>query len=184
MRKLVNSVLAGALGLSIIAGVSAQSDSGNASIEITSDASNTLTVTISNAEFEAKPYSFDSQSSTGDLTINVTDNRGTNEGWTFNLKADGDLSNSDESESIPLSGLSLAAATDSTTNPAEGQDPTPITRNALNPVTTTGAVVLSAPEGEGAGDYEFDVEGTLNIPAGQVVDTYSTTLTIEVPAAP
>lgn len=187
MRKLVNTVLAGALGLTMIAGVTAQdvpSDEGEAIVQITSDETNTLTVSITEADFGQHAYSFNEQAATANITVDVLDNRGTNAGWTVSLSAEGNLEGANTGEFVPLSGLSLAAGTVTGPEPEVGQPATEIATMPLNPVGTVGQPILTADDGEGAGEYEFGIEGTLLIPGGQVIDTYSTTLTITVPEAP
>lgn len=187
MRKLINTVLAGALGLSMISGVSAQIDdaSGDVVVGITADADvNILTVALTGGDFGEHPYSLSQQTVNGTLNVTVSDNRGTNAGWNVNLYAEGNLEGVNTDASIPLANLSLAAATDSSETPPIGLPSTDIQRNPLSPVTAADQSILTATEGVGAGVYVFDIEGALVIPAGQVVDTYSTTLFITATDAP
>lgn len=182
MRKLVSTFLAGMLAFTMVAGVAAEDDpvpevSGDATVSITS--SGTLSVTITNADFDSHEYKFEEHVVTANITVNVNDGRGNNAGWSITLKADGNLTDGDKS--IPLANLSLGAGAIIST---AGMGIAGLTTDAFSPVTTTGQQIIGAPVNKGAGVYDVDIVGTLTIPAGQVVGNYKATLTVEAAAAP
>jgi hypothetical protein len=87
--KLQNRVLAAfsavVLLLSTAIAGSAQT-AGQSTVAITADdATNVLIVTITTANFESRPFSFQSQTTPGTLTLQVNDTRGTARGWAVSL---------------------------------------------------------------------------------------------------
>ena len=161
-------------------------DTGNATVSITSDATvNYLAVSISDASFTPKPYSFTDQSTSGALTVTVTDTRGTAAGWNVNLDAT-DFGSGGGSFSI--SNLSLTAGA---VAGALFQDATAsalgITASNASPVKKTGVSttkVLSAAVASGAGLFNLPMTGSLNIPGGTLVGTYTSTVTVSIASGP
>lgn len=191
MRKLVNTVLAGALGLSMIVGVSAQEvgdeDSGSATVNVVADETNVYSVTISSAVFEDVVYGF-AQSETGGLvSITVEDNTGNAEGWVVTIYGE-DLDSESTGDIIPIGNLSFVAAAENPLESNAGQNTDGITQ----PGAPTGVpseageatVILSADEGAGSGNYTAQYDATLVVPGGTLVGEYDGSLIVSMDAAP
>jgi hypothetical protein len=112
----------------------------------------------------------------------VTDLRGTAAGWTFNLRASGDFEGTNTTDTIPVNGLGLAF--NQLVWIAGNTSTLPINESNISHVSTTGQQLTSAPEGYGNGQYDIRFYGDLLVPGDTLVDTYTTTLTVESAAAP
>lgn len=187
MRKLVNTILAGALGLSMIAGVSAQ-DTGDAQINVQPNENGLVTPLITSApDFGSVEYSFDPQVVTnteggaGNLVIEVTDNRGGSNGWEINISGT-DFINAAETESFEVTNLVLGTGDVTATT----GDPENVTPAATQPVTTEETSLITASvDNDSNGVFTITYTGnTLTVPGGTPVDEYTSTLTIETAAAP
>ncbi len=186
MRKLVNTILAGVLGLSMIAGVSAQevedSDSGPAVVEVGINESGTLDVVIEEADFGLVPYSLQDQEAEADnIVVTVVDDRGSNAGWNVVLTGTNFSTEGDSPLTFPVTNLVLG---DGAVTPEVG--------SATGIQTTGGAVqtesetsAISAESGTGTGRFNISFEdSTLTVPGGTLVGDYSSTLQVEISSAP
>ena len=157
------------------------SDSENVDIVISSDG--VLSVVVEESKvFPDVDYSFDEQVKDGELTVTVTDLRGTAAGWTFNLRANGNFEGANTTDSFPVSGLELTF--DSVTPISGNSDTTGIVGSGIPGVSTTGQEIVDADQGYGNGEYDLLYLGALTIPGDTLVDTYTTTLIVEVASAP
>jgi hypothetical protein len=157
------------------------SDSTDVDIVVTSNG--VLSVLVSESEpFDDVNYSFTATHSYGQLTVSVTDLRGTAAGWTFNLRASGDFEGTNTTVTIPVNGLGLAF--NQLVWIAGNTSTLPINESNISHVSTTGQQLTSAPEGYGNGQYDIRFNGDLLVPGDTLVDTYTTTLIVESAAAP
>lgn len=188
MRKLVNFVLAGALGLSMIAGVSAQTVEGDATINIQPNADGDVTPLITEApDFGAVEYSNSDQVVTNptegadNLVIEVTDDRGGLNGWDVSINGT-DFGNEEGTEGFSVSSLTLGTGAVS----AEIGDPANVTANANQSVSTSASSLISATvDNESNGVFTVTYTGNqLNVPGGTPVDEYTSTLTVSVTEGP
>jgi hypothetical protein len=157
------------------------SDSTDVDIVVTSNG--VLSVIVAETEpFDDVNYSFNATHSIGQLTVSVTDMRGTAAGWTFNLRANGDFKGAATTDTIPVNGLGLAF--NQLVWIAGNTSTLPIAESNISHVSTTGQQITSAPAGYGNGQYDIRFNGDLLVPGDTLVDTYTTTLTVESAAAP
>ncbi len=169
---------------------SAPNATGNASVTVTSDtASNFLAVGITNASFGGVPYSFQNQSTTGSLTVGVVDTRGSTAGWKVTLSAS-DFSTSDGALVFDISNLALIAGTQAGLPYSTG-DPIPSTANMVGtsaaPVQETGVgstKIWSAAVLAGAGRFNLPLAGTLIVPGGTLVGSYTSVVTVSIQSGP
>jgi hypothetical protein len=159
------------------------SSSTNVDIVVTSNG--VLSVLVNETEsFDDISYSFNDQTVAGQLTIQVTDQRGTAAGWNFNLRGSGNFTGSADApgDSFALTGLSLDYV--STTRVDGNPNIAGIAGSNLNQVTTDGQQIASAAKNSGNGQYNLLYDGDLVIPGDTLVDTYSTTIVVEVASGP
>lgn len=164
--------------------VEAPRASDQATVDIVVTSAGVLSVTVTETEtFDDIAYSFDDQKVEGDLTVQVTDQRGTAAGWTFNLRgSDFTGSRSGPGDSFPISGLSLVHTS---TTPLAGNPSTKgIAGYDIPSVNATGNQIVSASTGFGNGQYDVLFDGTLVVPGDTLVDSYTATIVVEVPSAP
>ena len=128
--------------------------------------------------FKDLQYSFDPQTTTGAIT--VTDDRGTKAGWALYVSGT-DFVGASTKDVIPIGNLALA---EGSVQVLQGQTSPMPTTSSLAAVTGSPQLVMSAATGAGAGRYSVQFTGTLQVPAGQRVDTYSSTLTVNQTTAP
>jgi hypothetical protein len=183
------SILTAAAALLIVAGGAAstvdaaETSSGNASVKIATSGSNVLSVEIASADFGTSDYSYVEMSKNAKVTVTATDNRGTGLGWHVNLS--GTNFNGDNGKSIAISNLSLTA--DALQGIAiNGYNPSTdgISKSNASPVTTSQTPILSAQPMKGMGQYKLEMNGALKIPAGTLVGTYTSVLTVQIASAP
>lgn len=159
------------------------SSTASTDVDIQVTSTGVLSVAVAETEpFDDMSYSFSDQHSVGQLTVTVTDMRGTAAGWTFNLRAGGDFVGANTTDSIPVSGLGLGFM--EVTRLAGNTNLLGVTGHSITHVSTVGQKVASAVVGEGNGEYAILFSGDLLVPGDTLVDTYTTTLTVEVPSAP
>jgi hypothetical protein len=189
--NLRKSILSAAAALLILAGaattnvIAAPTDTGNATVTIAS--TGVLSVLVSDAAFGTHPYSFTNTVGVpGSLTVTATDERGTAAGWNVNLSGT-DFSR-DVNTSFDISNLNLTAGTvvgvpfGGATASASG-----ITASSAAPVLETGTSVtkvLSAAVLSGAGQFDLPMTGSLTIPAGTLVGTYTSEVTVTIVSGP
>lgn len=191
MRKLIITVLAGALGLSMIAGVSAQMelDPDEAGIVVQENSSGTVSPVITKApDFGTVNYSvIDQEGITNpvdgadNLIIEVTDDRGGNEGWEVTISGTA-FTGSETSNVFEVSNLTLGTGSvDAQYGDSENVDAAAghEMSESLEPILTANPDVGSN------GIFTVTYTGnTLTVPGGTPVDQYVSTLTVQVPAAP
>jgi hypothetical protein len=188
-HRVLASLGAAAMMASVVstgfAAVPVESDSSRADVDIVVTSTGVLSVLVTETErFDDISYSFGNQAVEGQLTIQVTDQRGTAAGWNFNLYGTGDFTGTTAGpgDSFPLTGLALQYA--STTHVAGNTDISGISGSNLTQVTTTGQQIASATVNFGNGEYQLLYDGDLLIPGDTLVDTYNTTIVVEVASAP
>lgn len=189
MRKLVNTVLAGALGLSMIAGVSAQ-ETGDASIIVEANPTGDFTVSIKQApDFGAIGYSVTDTPVTttpggvGDFIIEVTYARGDDLGWDVNIYGD-DFTNGDTEAPLTFPVGSLTIGNSVVT--ADPGTPGSVTATSDYNMTGTSTNLIDGALNVGSNGI-FTVtysSNTLVVPAGTLVDEYNSTLTVTTTEAP
>jgi hypothetical protein len=184
-KRLVATAGAAALIASTAIAGAAQtvpSDSTNVDINVTSEG--VLSVVVDEKEeFRDIEYSFNEQTVEGALSVTVTDERGTAEGWSFNLRASNFTGlASGPGDSFPASGLGLEY--DDVDVNAGNPDTTGISGYGIASVSGTGQKIADASEGYGNGEYELSYPGELRIPGDTLVDTYTSTVTVEAVSAP
>lgn len=186
MKKVFSSLLAGALGLSMIAGVSAANE---AKISVTENSNPVFSAVITQApDFGSVPYSLTDQTATNpnngadNLVIKVTNSRGGNTGWNVTLSG-GDFTNGDTTPlTFSVVGLTLTTG-DTVAAPGTG---TNVTETPTFGVTGSAARLLSASaEYSSNGIFTTTYTGNqLVVPGGTLVDDYTSTLTITLADAP
>lgn len=163
---------------------SAQSDTGDATVEVVpiGDGGGILSASITNVDFGEHEYQLSDHTAYGQLTIYTSDMRGTAGGWTVTLAGE-DLRSS-ESPAFPISIQNLLAPAGSVSHlgsPSGHPTDVPPVSHAAWPVTNAPTTVLSAAPGSGAGFYENHRAGTkLTIPGGTLIGEYKSTLTVTI----
>jgi len=177
----------GAVALTLVtAGPSIAATTSNANVDVKVNSIDGATVSVTIAEttaFNDVTYNLTTAStSSGVLTVDVLDNRGTATGWTVTLKAtDFMRSNTSVGADIAVSNFSLSPQSPSRVS---GVGTIPTTTFAQSPVQSTSANLWKANSNEGDGAFRLPLNGTLNVPAGTLVDTYTSTVTADITAAP
>lgn len=188
MRKLVNTVLAGVLGLSMVAGVTAQSVDGDATINVQPNQDGVVSpLIISAPNFGSVEYSLDDQLVTNptdgadNLILQITDDRGGANGWDVSISGT-DFTNEEETASFSVTNLTLG--TGSVTS--DSGDPANVTANADQSVTTGAtSLVTASVDIDSNGEFSVTYTGNgLNVPGGTPVDEYTSTLTVSVTEGP
>lgn len=189
--KLRNSILATAFATVLLAstaltGLTQTEGSSTATVAISSDPNqNFLAVTITNASFGSKAYSFVDQTAVGSLLVTATDSRGTATGWNVTLSASDFVSGPN---TFDIHFLSLSAGTPNavlsggTTGTMSGVNAT-----SAAPVQETGTSttkILAAGAGSGSGQYSLPMAGSLTIPGGTLVGNYASTVSVAIVSGP
>jgi hypothetical protein len=181
----VGSALILASSLTMGAAQTVEDVDGDATVEITrKDNLNSISVWITDSDFDAHPYSLVEQPVPGNLTIGLDDFRGTADGWDVYISAT--EFTSDNGRSFGAEQLVLDPG-DFDLNPDVTQE-----NVTTDGQSTTASVQLSsdsqgiwsAANGNGAGHFVLPVDGTLTIPGGTLVGTYTSTMTVSVEAGP
>jgi hypothetical protein len=162
-------------------GGSTAATSDNAVVQITAVPNAGLSASITGVTFPSVQYSFTDTTRTGSFLITALDNRGSALGWNIVLSAS-NFSNANNTRSFPVGQLSLAAGSVATN--AGNPNVTGQTSVAQTPVTTGGAKIWSAAAGSGDGQYTLTSVGTLIVPGGTLVDTYSSLVTVGINSGP
>ena len=159
----------------------------SADVDVSINPTGTGTVTVSIAEttaFNDVLYNVTTaQTSTGVLTVTTTDDRGTGLGWNVTIGATDFVRQLHPTvgDDITIDNLTLNAGIP-TRSSGVGAIPTDTTNQT--PVTTTQSQLWDAATDEGDGQFKLPLNGSLNIPAGTLVDTYKSTVTVDVNFAP
>lgn len=185
--KAASLLAAGIMALSMGAGASAQvlNDPEEVPVDVVvgspANAGISWTVSVVSPWPDVVSNLDESQSTVGSFGVTVTDNRFNLRGWTFSVSADDFTgANPENSTTIPVAGFSVDSGAVTALSANAGTMPT---ANDFV-MSTTPKTLLSAPEGTGSGRYQVVVTGTIIIPANTPADTYSTTINIEMNAAP
>jgi hypothetical protein len=158
------------------------SDSTDVDIAVTSTGVLSVKVEETGA-FDDIEYSFQDQTVDGTLRVTVTDERGSAEGWTFNLRADDfEGTSAGPGDSFSANGMSLSYGGVSTV--AGNPDTAGISGQGIGSVSGTGQQIANAGRGYGNGKYRLSYPGQLTIPGDTLVDTYTSTVTVEAVSAP
>ena len=180
LRRVFATFTGFALLFSAVMGVSGAT-SDDAVVEITALPDAGLSASITGVAFADVPYSFENTTRTGSFVITALDNRGTAAGWNIILSAD-DFKNEDESRSFGAGQLSLAAGTIVTN--AGNSDTSGLQTFASANASADGAKIVNAAVGSGDGQYTVTSVGTLVVPGGTLVDTYSSLVTVSITSGP
>ena len=175
IRKISTGLAALVVAAGLTSGAIAQTATGDLEVEITPATDGALSVQISDLFFGQHEYSLQPRDVDGEITIGATDDRGSADGWTVSLSGEHFVEGTFTIDNLGLTGGDVEIISD-TGHPTEQA---PITQDAI-PIMTEATTVLSAEPGTGAGDYEAGYGATLTIPAGTLVDTYETTLTVTI----
>jgi hypothetical protein len=183
--KVLSSI--GAVALLVSVGFpdrAAASTADSESVDIVVTSNGVLSVAVNETvPFDDIFYSFSEQTVTGELSVTVTDERGTAAGWAFNIRATNfNGSSGGAGDSFPIGGLSLTHA--STSWVSGNTDLSHIQGSAISAVSTTGQLIALAGLGSGNGEYILVYPGELTIPGDTLVDTYTSVVTVEAAAAP
>jgi hypothetical protein len=179
-RKITNTLLAGGLALTMVAGVSAQSvDGGEADVSVITNNNGVLTVEIADASFGSHEYSLlDQDADPADIVVTVTDSRGSDTGWNVTLNGSpfSSLTTSTPFDASNLVlGQSTVASYDNGNYPTDGISGYPAAVADAPSVAT----IISAAPGNGTGKFDVTfADSTLNIPGGTLVGDYMSTLTV------
>lgn len=176
--KMRNTMLAAVGAASLLLGMSGAAlaqTTAPVEVEIAADPDAALTVSIAATDFTGVTYSNTDQTATGStLTVTAADTRGTAAGWSVTLSGSDFAGKT--TNSIAVGNLGLTSGT------VSGTGGTPPTGSSLAAVSGTAQTILSAGEGTGNGSYNQTLTGSLNVPGGTLVDTYSSTLTVTIAA--
>jgi hypothetical protein len=187
--NLRNRVIAGlgatALLASTVLGAAAELTDGEVvSVEVTGIEGSTVSVLIEETRtFSGVEYSLtEVKTADGELTVTAFDNRGTAKGWKVQLKAT-DFIKDDQSVggNILIGNLSLDAGVPQRTS-AVGA--TPLNATDIGSMSNSAQQFWVAALDEGDGEFTVALEGDLDVPAGTLVDTYTSTVTADIIAAP
>jgi hypothetical protein len=170
------------LTLGLAGGAAAQpyTDNDDASVTITENTGG-LSVALTASDFGNVQYSFTNQLTSGDLTINLIDARGTRAGWSVNLRAT-DFTGSNGTITVNNLTLKDGSITTNTGTP-HGNAPAQTFVSPFSP-TVTFANIWTAPNGGGDGNYDLDYETELNVPGLTLAGTYTSTIYVEIPTGP
>ena len=167
-----------------IAGAAQTVPSDSTDVDIAVTSTGVLSVKVEETRaFGDIEYSFQDQTVNGTLRVTVTDERGSAEGWTFNLRAD-DFTGKPggPGDSFTVNGMSLTYGGVSTV--AGNPNTSGISGSGIGSVTSTGSQIATASRGFGNGKYRLSYPGQLTIPGDTLVDTYTSTVTVEAVSAP
>jgi hypothetical protein len=186
--NLRNRVIAGlgatAILASTVLGAAAATDDANVSVSVKNEGGGTVTVEIEETRaFDDAQYSLtDADTVDGELTVTATDTRGTARGWNITLKAtDFKRSKTTVGADIAIENLGLAPGAPDIVS---GVGTTPLAVSPIGQVSSSAQQLWLANVNEGDGIFDVALEGTLNVPAGTLVDTYTSTVTADIVAAP
>jgi hypothetical protein len=177
----------GAVALTLVtAGPSLAATTSNADVDVKVNTIDGATVSVTIAEttaFNDVTYNLTTPvPSYGRLTVTVLDNRGTAGGWTVSLKAtDFKRTNTSVGADIAVSNFSLVPASPGRVS---GVGAIPTTTFAQSPVQSSSTNLWKANANQGDGEFALPLNGTLSVPAGTLVDTYTSTVTADITAAP
>jgi hypothetical protein len=182
LRRLIGITAGFALLFTMALGASA-ANSDDAVVEITALQNAGLSASITAVTFDDVPYSFTDTTRTGQFVITALDNRGTAAGWNIVLSAS-DFTNDGDTRSFPAEQLSLAAGT-IVTNTGNSDVASPHQQTfPVVEASETGAKIWNAAAGFGDGQYTLTSVGTLIVPGGTLVDTYSSSVTVSITTGP
>ena len=187
--NLRNRVIAGIggtliLASSVLSASAAETASEPVAVKVNGIDGGTVSVQITESQqFSDVIYSLDQVvPSHGKLLVTVSDTRGSAKGWDVKLKATDFIKGDDTvGEDIPVGQFSLTAGA---TNRTSGVGTTPTTTSNVAPVTSAPQPLWKANADQGDGVFTLELGGTLQVPAGTLVDTYTSTVTVDVAAAP
>ncbi len=111
-------------------------------------------ITNSDKTYYARAQKFNQEGKDGGWTSNfvqVSDNRGTNAGWTLTVKQEGQFSNAD-AQNKELVGAQIKLAESQAVSNAEGMEPPDVKDVVLDPAGAE-SLVMSAQVGKGAGSW-------------------------------
>lgn len=132
------------------------------------------------------PSDYASETISGSLVLNVSDDRGSGAGWHVDLTAtqfeDPDTEpTTRHTHTIPASAFWVNSAAAPTLAVAGGQDPSGIgsfgAGDNTNDLATTGVTVINAPVDQGMGSYDQAIGVSLDMPSNVYAGAYASTVT-------
>ena len=167
------------LGLTLVSGLAQLEDEATVDIEILGGGPLSVSIAESpSGGFSDVSYNFDDQDSTGTLVVTVVDERGIASGWSVFVAAD-DFSGTSGIVGIENLDLVPGVIDHQRGNiDLSGQQTFPVA-----PMSSANTLLWSASEDFGDGDYDLPLAGTLTIPGGTLVGTYTSTLTVTINGA-
>jgi hypothetical protein len=184
-HRIAATVGAAALAaIAVIPGYAATTSSADVDVDVNTIDGSTVSVQIAETTpFNDVTYNLTTaQTSSGALTVTVLDNRGTATGWNVTLKAtDFIRSNTAVGSNIAVSNFNLTPGAPTRTS---GVGAIPTTTFTQLPVQSTSNPLWTANNNQGDGQFALPLSGSLNVPAGTLVDTYTSTVTADITAAP
>jgi len=176
--KLVSVFGAGIIALSMVGGVAANNQV-DVNVQVNKPENGTLTYSLQADGFSSATASFESTSkSEGKLTLTVTDNRFTFEGWTITMSATDFTSQGKKT----INANALTVKPNGNVQIKNGGPDSPVAREAQ--MSNQGAPVLQASRGQGSGEYVATYDATVAIPANTQAGVYKTTITVSQGAGP
>jgi len=185
-RRRWEKVAAGTLALAI--GVSLAGGAMAANTVRTTVTAGTRTASIANLNLGNVAYSHASVAKAGAMKLSADDSSGTNLGWSVTvLASDFAYSGAYSGSAIAASNFGITSAANPVRNAGQAVDSTngPIVP-LISPVGSLDVArkVVAANAGWGKGDYDQNLDVSLNVPADTLVGTYTSTLTVTITAGP
>lgn len=180
---LTTAVLAG----SLVVGAQAQDNSitDTAAVEIKAG---TFTATIEAQDFVAGNYSFfDEKVSSEGLVLTIINKTGSPNGWTVTTTATDYLGQTRGGEKIPFANTAVSGTTALTSIAGQevGSGVNQSVSLASGGAATSPIISVTAADGAGQGEYKLGISALeLTIPGGTLAQTYTSTLTVNIPTAP
>ncbi|GAB4335081.1 MAG: hypothetical protein Kow0010_22400 [Dehalococcoidia bacterium] len=144
------------------------------------------TASIADFTLPAVSYSHNDQTSTGELTLTVSDDGV--DGWNVTVQASSFVySGPNGGTDIPAANFSITAANEPTVVSGQAVDPTggpQVPASGATGALDVPRKVLHADAGYGQGTYEQRLDVSLTIPGMARAGTYTSTLTVTISAGP
>lgn len=181
MKRVLSLALVLALSLAFVSPAFAQQE-GDIPVDVivgTAPGAGLSWTAAETSPFQDVAYSFQDQTVTSTMAIAITDTRGTSAGWTTTVRGT-NFVGAATGGIIPIGNLAIAAGP---VQVITGQAaPLPVANSVT--MSTTSQTIISAAPDSGSGRYGVTYTATLLIPGNTQVDTYASTITVGLTAAP
>lgn len=183
LKKITTGALALTLAIGLGGAVLADDPSGTGDVTVDIQSSGVLAVSINNYGFGTHQYSLSQRTFPAAMEVTASDMRGTAGGWHVTIVGTDFQDTSDGSTvSFPISNFPMyggwvfnSQPSGHATNTAPGVNTIP----AISPAGISSNVMV-APPGSGAGHYKATYAASLTVPAGTLVGSYQSTLTVTI----